>query len=76
MQSARKELAQWTKPVQVMFSDGDPITGHLDKFFHRLIPGAAQFPIIKIKQAGHFLQEDKGEELASLILEFIERTKT
>lgn len=71
MQMARKELPKWTKPVQIIFSDGDPITGHLDKFFHRLIPGAAKFPIIKIIGAGHFLQEDKGEEISEHIQRFI-----
>jgi haloalkane dehalogenase len=60
MQMARKELAQWNKPVLIMFSDGDPITGHLDKFFYKLIPTATQNPMIKITGAGHFLQEDKG----------------
>ena len=74
MSMARKELAKWQKPVQIIFSDGDPITGHLDGFFHRLIPGAAQFPIIKINNAGHFLQEDKGEEIAKYIQRFMERS--
>jgi haloalkane dehalogenase len=71
MQMARKELSTWNKPVQIIFSDGDPITGHLDKFFHRLIPSAAQNPIIKITGAGHFLQEDKGEEIAAHIAQFM-----
>ena len=31
-------------------------------------------PFIEIKNAGHFLQEDKGEEIAQYIVEFIERT--
>lgn len=74
MLMARKELAKFQKPVQVMFSDGDPITGHLDTFFHKLIPGAAQFPIITIKGGGHFLQEDKGEEIAKYIDQFIRNT--
>ena len=71
MQMARKQLATWQKPVQIIFSDGDPITGHLDKFFFKLIPSAAKNPIIKINGAGHFLQEDKGEEIAEHIRQFI-----
>lgn len=74
MQKARKELAHWKKPVQIIFSDGDPITGHLDKFFKRLIPGAADFPMIKITGAGHFLQEDKGEEIAAHIHQFMAKS--
>lgn len=75
MQRARKELAHWKNPVQIIFSDGDPITGHLDKFFKRLIPGAADFPMIKITGGGHFLQEDKGEEIAAHIHQFMAKTK-
>lgn len=71
MQLARKVLAQWQKPVQIMFADGDPITGHLDKFFYKLIPSAPKNPMIKIKGAGHFLQEDKGEEIAGYIGNFM-----
>ena len=44
-----------------------------DKFFRELIPSAANRPAITIRDAGHFLQEDNGEELATLILEFIRR---
>ena len=73
MQKARKVLAEWNKPVQIIFSDGDPITGHLDKFFNKLIPSAPANPMIKILGAGHFLQEDKGEEIAGHISQFISR---
>ncbi len=74
MQLARKELAKWNKPALIMFSDGDPITGHLDKFFYKLIPTASQNPSIKITGAGHFLQEDKGEEIATHIQEFMQNS--
>jgi haloalkane dehalogenase len=71
MQKARKVLSEWNKPVQIIFSDGDPITGHLDKFFYKLIPSASKNPMIKIAGTGHFLQEDKGEEIAEHISRFI-----
>ena len=57
-----------------MFSDKDPITRGGDRFFRALIPGAKDQPEIVISNAGHFLQEDKGEELAQHIQAFIERT--
>lgn len=74
MRHARERLATWTKPALVMFSDGDPITRGGDSFFRELIPSAQDQPPITITDAGHFLQEEKGEEIASYIVEFIERT--
>lgn len=74
LRHARRALARWRKPALVMFSDGDPITRGGDAFFRRLIPTAADQPEITITGAGHFLQEDKGEEIAQHILAFLERT--
>ena len=74
MRAARQALSTWPKPALVMFSDGDPITRGGDAWFRRLIPTAREQPEITIKDAGHFLQEDKGEEIAQHISEFIRRT--
>jgi haloalkane dehalogenase len=73
MRKAREQLANWKKPALVMFSDSDPVTGGAFRFFRELIPTAQDQPEIIIKGAGHFLQEDKGEEIAQQILAFIDR---
>ncbi len=74
MRRARAVLSQWHKPALVMFSDKDPITRSQDIFFRALIPAAKDQPEIVIQDAGHFLQEDKGEEIALHIVDFIART--
>lgn len=64
-------LRKWEKPFLTAFSDGDPITRGADKVLQKLIPGANGQPHTTITGAGHFLQEDKGEELAQIIVDFI-----
>jgi haloalkane dehalogenase len=73
MRKAAEAFKTWNKPVLVMFSDKDPVTAGGDKFFRALIPTAKDEPEITIHDAGHFLQEDKGEEIAGHIVQFIKR---
>lgn len=71
--TAWKSLARFEKPFLTAFSDGDPIMAGADAAFQRLVPGAKDQPHTTIKDAGHFLQEDKGPELAQVTLDFIKR---
>lgn len=64
-------LKTWTKPLVTMFSDSDPVTTGGFKPFQKLVPGAQNQPHITIEGAGHFLQEDKGTEIAQLMNKFI-----
>ena len=68
---AWKTLEAWDKPWLTAFSDSDPITAGADKIFQARVPGAKGQNHTTITGAGHFLQEDKGEEMAKVIVEFI-----
>ncbi len=63
----------WQKPFLTSFSNRDPITRGLDKAFVERVPGANNQPHTTIRNAGHFLQEDKGPEFARVIIDFIKR---
>jgi haloalkane dehalogenase len=69
--AAWEVLRRWQKPVLTAFSDGDPITRGADRLLQLAIPGAAGRAHATIAGAGHFLQEDRGEELARVVLQFI-----
>ena len=68
---ASEQFTKWEKPFLTAFSDGDPITRGGDRFWQENIPGAQGQKHATIKNAGHFVQEDKGPELAEIIIEFI-----
>ena len=68
-------LRRWEKPLLTAFSDSDPITRGGERAFQKLIPGAAGQPHTTITGAGHFLQEDKGPELAVVVADFIARSR-
>lgn len=67
-------LQAFGRPFLTAFSDGDPITRGGDKVFQKLVPGAQGRPHTTVKGGGHFLQEDRGEELARVIADFMAST--
>lgn len=73
---AWKVLEQWEKPFLTAFSDGDPFTRAAGPVFRKRIPGAQDREHPIIRKAGHFLQEDAGEELAIVVNGFIARTRS
>ncbi|MDO9177807.1 MAG: haloalkane dehalogenase [Agitococcus sp.] len=69
---AWKKLVQWQKPFLCAFSDKDPIMSSMAGVFPALIPGCAGQAHTTIKNGGHFLQEDQGEELAQVVVKFMQ----
>ncbi len=67
-------LSRFEKPFLTAFSDGDPITRGGEQVFQKRVPGAKGQPHTIIKGAGHFLQEDRGEEFALVVIDFINAT--
>jgi len=64
---------RWTKPFLTTFSNRDPITRGGEKRWQESVPGAKGQDHTIIRNAGHFLQDDKGEELADVLVRFIAR---
>lgn len=60
-------LGRWDKPFLAIFGARDPILGRADRPLISHIPGAAGQPHARIN-AGHFIQEDSGPELAERVL--------
>ncbi|HZP30937.1 MAG TPA: haloalkane dehalogenase [Acidimicrobiia bacterium] len=64
-------LRSWERPFLTAYSDGDPPTRGWDALFREVVPGADGQPHTTIAGAGHFLQEDRGEELGAVVADFI-----
>lgn len=70
LMAIRDALASWEKPTLVLFGDSDPIFApSVAESISKWIPGA--LPAELVENAGHFVQEDAGEEVAKRIREFI-----
>lgn len=73
--AAWQALGQWHKPFLTAFSDGDPITQGADLLMQHHIPGTKGQPHTTILGGGHFLQEDRGAELARIIIAWLQSTE-
>jgi haloalkane dehalogenase len=66
-----EELRRWEKPALVAFSDSDPVFPFPragDRFIEWIPTVTEQ---VRIEGAAHFLQEDRGEQIAGEILHFL-----
>jgi haloalkane dehalogenase len=64
-------LQKWDKPFLCAFGDSDPVTRGGDRVFLATVPGTKGQPHTTIAGGGHFIQEDRGEELASVIVNWL-----
>ncbi|ORA22656.1 alpha/beta hydrolase [Mycobacterium angelicum] len=64
-------LSRWNKPALIAFSDTDPVFPYpkSGQNFCDLIPSAGEQ--VRIEGAAHFVQEDRGEQLAAELLSLL-----
>jgi haloalkane dehalogenase len=72
--AAWEVFKRWEKPFLTLFSNRDPITRGGYKVWQVTVPGAQGQPHAITRGAGHFLQEDKGAEVAAAIAAFMQAT--
>jgi haloalkane dehalogenase len=71
--AAWDRLRGYARPFLTAFGDSDPITRGADRRLQAQIAGAAGQPHVTLERAGHFIQEDAGEELAAIVAAFVAR---
>ncbi len=69
--AAWREFERWYIPFLTAFSDGDPVTAGMHVRFQQTVLGTREQKHVTIEGAGHFLQEEKPDELAAAVLQFM-----
>ena len=64
-------LGSWSKPVLTLWAPDDPVLGTYQAGFVDRIPGAASQPHQTFRPAGHFIQDDVGEQLVPVIVAWL-----
>ena len=70
---AWESLDRFDRPLLCAFSDMDPFNKGGNKALEKRVPGAQGQPHTTITGGGHFLQEDRGAELAQVVVAFLGR---
>lgn len=70
--AAWERLGEWNKPFLCVFGRNDRILGASDRALIEHVPGARGQPHDRI-WGGHFIQEDRGEELAQRLVDWLRR---
>jgi haloalkane dehalogenase len=69
--AAWSALSQLDIPFLCAFGDSDPITGRMAPLLRAAMKGATGQDHRTLERAGHFIQEDAGEELAGIVARFV-----
>ena len=72
-QAAWAVLEQWDKPFLTLWCPNDPVLGHLAPIFIERIPGAAGQPHRRFEPGGHFVQDDRGEDVAEALIDWLRK---
>ena len=64
-------LMGFENPWLCAFGDSDPITSAAAPVIQKLVPGCHGQPHTTLRGGGHFVQEDCGEELSRVVLEWL-----
>jgi haloalkane dehalogenase len=62
---------RWDKPFLTLWCPDDPVLGGLHKEFIERVPGAAGQPHQELFPGGHFVQDDRGEDIAAALIEWM-----
>lgn len=68
-------LERWDRPLLTLWCPGDPVLGHLAHALVDRIPGAAGQPHRTFEPGGHFLQDDRGEDVAAALVAWLAATR-
>mmetsp|Transcript_79252 Transcript_79252/g.156931 ORF Transcript_79252/g.156931 Transcript_79252/m.156931 type:complete len:121 (-) Transcript_79252:6-368(-) len=74
IQETHRKLGQFTKPFLTIFAPADPLLNWADTFWQNHVPGAKGMPHVRIQSSGHFLQEDQGRHVATVLNRFLAST--
>lgn len=69
--AAWRVLEQWDRPFLTLWCPNDPVLGHLATTFTERIPGARGQPHRSFTPGGHFVQDDRGEDIAAALIDWL-----
>lgn len=73
--AAWRALERYDRPFLTLFGDGDPLNEGNDRLLRERIPGARGQPHAVLRGGGHYIQEDRGADLADAIVRWMEGTR-